>query len=579
MIEGWLLDVRFDEQTERMVSWVVDNDGETHQFSEPWTCTVHVRGERHRLVTLSKTLQRLEYRNAFSVASCRFERHRLDIESSDLTEVLAIDLYRCDRVPALAQNLLAAGSWHHLEIFSIDPSASQRYMMDQGLHPLGRVRIAGNRLISQDFPMTEYWVPPEVRVLEIHVECRDTSGHRSPEAPIHWIDLTSEDAKWRIDDVELDLSMGIFRLHQIVESVDPHVILTQQGDWIDMPALLRLSERAGQPLRLSRTDYDGRPRSGAHMAWSYGRLLRKEAKHSLDGRIHICARTSFVFKEGGIEGLFELARISGIPPQDIARLSPGSAISAIQIRQALMDGILIPWRKNRAEDMKTAFELLRIDRGGLYLDPSVGVHRHVVEIDFSSLFPSIIASRNISPETMGCVCCDTKNTGASRLGILPLDIESTTRLISDRQGLPVEHHLSVPRTNLHTCTRQHGFLGRVVTPIIERRRWLKSRIQIKGDEWDRRQNILKWLLVTCFGYTGYRNARFGRIECHEAICAWAREILLVAIEESQNEGWNALHAIVDSLWLRDTKERDKEQRRLSLDRVIARIEARVGISI
>ena len=72
-------------------------------------------------------------------------------------------------------------------------------------------------------------------------------------------------------------------------------------------------------------------------------------------------------------------------------------------------------------------------------------------------------------------------------------------------------------------TRQHGFLGRVVAPIIERR-WLKSCRQSKGDEWDRRQNILKWL-VTCFGYTGYRNARFGRIECHESICAWAREIL------------------------------------------------------
>ena len=42
---------------------------------------------------------------------------------------------------------------------------------------------------------------------------------------------------------------------------------------------------------------------------------------------------------------------------------------------------------------------------------------------------------------------------------------------------------------------------------------LKALVKFKGDKWDKRQNVLKWLLVTCFGYTGYRNARFGRIEC------------------------------------------------------------------
>ena len=76
--------------------------------------------------------------------------------------------------------------------------------------------------------------------------------------------------------------------------------------------------------------------------------------------------------------------------------------------------------------------------------------------------------------------------------------------------------------------RRHGFLGRVVSPIIEMRSELKKRVKTKGDPWDRRQNALKWLLVTCFGYTGYRNARFGRIECHEAICSWSRDILLGA---------------------------------------------------
>src|SRR2546427_12902392 len=63
---------------------------------------------------------------------------------------------------------------------------------------------------------------------------------------------------------------------------------------------------------------------------------------------------------------------------------------------------------------------------------------------------------------------------------------------------------------------------------------------------------LKWLLVCCFGYTGYKNARFGKIEAHEAINAVARETLLVAKETAENRGFDVLHALVDSLYVRKT---------------------------
>jgi DNA polymerase elongation subunit (family B) len=58
------------------------------------------------------------------------------------------------------------------------------------------------------------------------------------------------------------------------------------------------------------------------------------------------------------------------------------------------------------------------------------------------------------------------------------------------------------------------------------------------------------MLVTCFGYLGYRNARFGRIEAHEAVTAFGRESLLQAKEICEEEGFELLHAITDSLWIR-----------------------------
>ncbi|MEG3603232.1 MAG: DNA polymerase domain-containing protein, partial [Candidatus Thermoplasmatota archaeon] len=241
---------------------------------------------------------------------------------------------------------------------------------------------------------------------------------------------------------------------------------------------------------------------------------------------------------------------SGRPLDAVARRSPGAVISAIQVRTAMQDGVLIPWRKNRPEDTTTGWELLHADRGGLHLDPRPGLHVDVFELDFASLFPSLIATRNISPETLGCTCC----AGSGQTSFVPLDPDEAKRWFRKRDvsqrlnpapgSSPAA--LSVPGLELHTCLQHHGLLGRVVAPLIRRRSELKAQRTGPRDDADRRQLALKWLLVTCFGYTGYRNARFGRIEAHEAICAWAREVMLEGIEAARADGWDVVHGIVDS---------------------------------
>jgi DNA polymerase-2 len=58
------------------------------------------------------------------------------------------------------------------------------------------------------------------------------------------------------------------------------------------------------------------------------------------------------------------------------------------------------------------------------------------------------------------------------------------------------------------------------------------------------------LTHNCFGYLGYRNARFGRIESHEAVTAFGREKLLQAKEICEDHGYELLHALTDSVWIR-----------------------------
>jgi DNA polymerase elongation subunit (family B) len=90
-------------------------------------------------------------------------------------------------------------------------------------------------------------------------------------------------------------------------------------------------------------------------------------------------------------------------------------------------------------------------------------------------------------------------------------------------------------------------------PLIER--WMTYKRLIidcssRAQEYEMKQNILKWLLVTSFGYMGFNKARFGRIECHESITAFGREILLRTMEIADGMGFEILHGIVDSLWVK-----------------------------
>jgi DNA polymerase elongation subunit (family B) len=88
---------------------------------------------------------------------------------------------------------------------------------------------------------------------------------------------------------------------------------------------------------------------------------------------------------------------------------------------------------------------------------------------------------------------------------------------------------------------------------------LKKRLKKAGDPnwvvYDHRQNALKWMLVTCFGYLGYKNARFGRIEAHESVNAYSRDAILRAKEIAESKGYEFIHAIVDCMWLKPARHR------------------------
>jgi len=199
-------------------------------------------------------------------------------------------------------------------------------------------------------------------------------------------------------------------------------------------------------------------------------------------------------------------------------------MSSLQFYQAFKQEILIPRNKSIPEAFKSAYELLVADRGGFVYEPKVGIHDNTGEVDFSSMYPSLMVNNNISAETVLCKCCP-------------------------------DSHLRIPELNYNICEKREGVVPKALKLVVDKRlkyKRLKEEVldpKLK-DMYDNRQVALKWILVTCFGYLGYRNSKFGTIDGHIGVCAFGRDAFLRAARTSESRGFEVLHGIVDSLWLK-----------------------------
>src|SRR5262249_36654994 len=121
---------------------------------------------------------------------------------------------------------------------------------------------------------------------------------------------------------------------------------------------------------------------------------------------------------------------------------------------------------------------------------------------------------------------------------------------------------AVPEAGYNVCEKRRGLIPLALEPLIERRRaykrLLKSADGLTRAIYDARSVAIKWMLVTCFGYMGYKGARFGRIEAHEAVTAWGRETLLRAKEIAEEAGFEMLQALNDSLWIKKAGATEEE---------------------
>jgi len=229
--------------------------------------------------------------------------------------------------------------------------------------------------------------------------------------------------------------------------------------------------------------------------------------------------------------MIELCMMTGASPEDVLSVSPGRLNTYLHIKAARRRGHVIPEFKKEMERPKSLALLRAMDKGGIIFYPEPGIYVQVAKCDFASMYPSIIVSYNISPEMMDCSCNDFHE---------------------------------VPESGWRICKARQGVIPEGIRAVLERRLALKKLMKLEKDpalkeEYNLRQKALKNILVTCFGYLGFKNFIFSNVECKECVMLYGRHILTRTKEIAEQMGLEVIYGIVDSVFVKGGTEQEYQE--------------------
>jgi len=511
MITGWLFDVY--PLRDRIVLWIKNK--KTFRIEKEWTPSLYVSSSKQKMDVLLKDQKSLDL-----VKNIQWVDRIEKVSDLNTSKVLKLTVKDSSQLVKLAKTIEETDSFGVYKLYNVDIPPEQTYLYEHDMYPLGKYEIQDTWKELSDIEETDYKLPLFTKI-KFKVNARNTQMIPTFSDKIKSIQIN--DTTLQSDSEE----KMILDCVDLIKEIDPDYIITQKGDSWDFPYLAQRAaeNHISDKLVLGREkDHTiSRPKREGTSYFSYGQIHFKPTATKLLGRIHLDMSNCTLWKdEISIQGVYEVARTCRLPIQTAARASIGKCMSSIQFYNATKRGLLIPWKPIVSEIVKNRMDLLIGDRGGLILEPIIGVHENVGEVDFASLFGNIMLKKNISAETIDCKCC------------------------SDSDNV-------VPELGYHICKRK-GIVPQSLELLLDKRQKYTELIETTKDKeklklYKERKAALKWILVTSFGYLGFNNAKFGRIDAHMAVCAFARSLLLQAIKIAEKNGFKVLHGIVDSLWV------------------------------
>lgn len=225
-----------------------------------------------------------------------------------------------------------------------------------------------------------------------------------------------------------------------------------------------------------------------------------------------------------LPNIIEIVKAVGLPLYDISRMSFSQLVEWYLIQRTKDFNELIP---NKPEHEELRARRASTFKGAFVIKPQPGLYENLVVLDFRSLYPSIIVTHNISPETLNCSCCEGKDVA--------------------------------PGEKDWFCKKKKGFISTVIEGLITRRMRIKEITKTKDSKiLFARQYALKTIANAMYGYLGFFMARWYCLECAQSITAYGRHYIQELIEKAKEENFKILYGDTDSVFLAlDSKTREE----------------------
>ena len=510
-VTGWLFDL-YACPDKGLTLWLVGEDGKPYSFHQDFDVTFYSAGDLPRLRELWRFLKARKVRLAYT--------RREDLFAGMLDVVQA-------RVPSPAAypHLFRQVSrkFSDLTYYDADIALPLRFVAMHDVYMMARCTVTAR---------TD-------GTLESIAACESASELDPKLPPLRKLVLVPDADPGRATPRRLFVRYGNFHLRlpldkprelvlllkHIFATYDPDVIQTRYGDTWLFSFLDDAAEQYDIPFNPNRDAAMPVLRRRAISFFNYGRAHYRGPQVHLRGRWHIDTENCMTYGDYGLLGAIEETRMTGLPVQEAARRSPGAGIAALQTIAAMRRGVLVPYQSQKGEIPKTYNQLVRSDRGGLVLQPPVGLFSTVAILDFSSMMASIMIEFNVSPETAGSddpEALDLPELGIKigpRPGLMPCSL----RPLRDKRLALKRLLKSLDKTDPRT-----GPLRRRYKAVVD---------------------ALKWLTVVAYGRLGFANSTFGRINSHEVVSYLSRQVVTRAKLVAESRGFTILHLYVDSLFV------------------------------
>ncbi len=526
------------------------------------------------------------------------------IDLGESKEVLKITLKHPRDIPKLRDKIRSLSSVK--EIREHDIPFYRRYLIDKGLFPLNVMEVQG-KVLSQKSSTCTFQVEntpvmidgnlPEFSVLSFDIEVYNPHGMPQPDRdPIIIISFNSnhgfqkvfstKDSSLNFVEVVENERELVKKFVETVNSIKPDFILGYNSDGFDFPYIRDRAAHLGVPLHLGvdgsklkftrigvssvamirgRIHIDLYPNIrrylhlNRHTLEDVYRELFGEEKMDIPGdEIHNyweegCAKLEELFKYSMDDSVavnqigekmlplsIELTRIVGQPLFEVARMASGRHVEWYLTRKSFECGNLVPEKAPKSELSRR--EEIHAE-GGYVKEPIQGLHKDIVYFDFRSLYPSIIISKNISPDSLIPEHHDNQTQNSQTKE------KQTKNKTYDNE----ENYHITPEHGFKFLKQPPGIIPAAMGKILQDRIRIKSKMKQTEDKRERQvldvqQQALKRMASTIYGLYNHSSFRWYSLECSEAITAWGRDFLKKTMKDAEKHGMKPVYADTDGFF-------------------------------